>query len=68
MKAWVRIKDDDELARFAKMNQAFSVLAEFAAWIRGQVKYRDSDTISATSIQDEFWRICGEEGIDPYED
>jgi hypothetical protein len=68
MKAWVRIKDDFELGRFVKMNQAFSVLSEFAAWIRGQVKYGDTDMISAEAVKEKFWEICNEEGVDPYED
>jgi hypothetical protein len=67
MKAWVRIKDDDELKRFAKLNDAYAILSEFASYLRGQAKYADPpDDIE--KIYECFWQTCREHAIDPWED
>ena len=68
MKAWVRIKDNDELRRYTKMDAAFRVLEDFTSWLREQVKHSDEDKIDLDELYEKWWDFLREEGIDPWED
>lgn len=45
-----------------------SVLNEFANMLRSKTKYGDGGKAQAgwEEAREEFWRICQEEGVDPY--
>jgi hypothetical protein len=67
VKAWVRIVDNDELKRFAKLNDVYSMLSDFASYLRGQAKHGDPpDDIE--KIYETFWQTCNDYAIDPWED
>ncbi len=71
MKMSIQIDDvsDDDLVRFANLNGAYSVLWDFAQYLRTKVKYDDSampvePIVIYQEIQRRFLEIMDDKGLD----
>ena len=61
--------DPESMSRFHRIQQvddAFAVLFDFDMWLRGRIKYADNDELC--QIREEFWKICNDYGISPWEE